>query len=51
MERYHADLDKQVFRKLEKGQDPTGSWKYCSNWQEIWNEDFVAKDAEFKKEN
>ena len=31
------------------GQLPVGSWKYCSNWKDIWNEDFEPKDVEFKK--
>jgi len=49
MERYHSDYAVDTFRKLQPGQPPIGLWKYCSNWQEIWNDDFEVKDPEFKK--
>ena len=48
MKRYHKELGKVPFRRLEPGHLPIGAWKYCSNWQEIWNDNFEAKDTEFK---
>ena len=49
MKRYHSDLLDKTFRRLQQGWPPSGDWKYCSNWQDIWNENFEAKDVVLKK--
>ena len=51
MERYHTDPAHNTFKKLQQGQLPIGTWKYCSNWKDVWNVDFEPKDVEFKNTN
>ena len=49
MQRYHPELPENGFVSLQPGQLPTGAWKYCSNWEHIWEADFEPEDAQFKQ--
>ena len=51
MSRYHPEVGQDQFRRLQQGELPTGAWKYCSNWEHIWEDGFVAEDEEVKMNN
>ena len=51
MRRHHPGLSQDKFRCLKQDELPTGPWKYCSNWEHIWEEGFEAKDEEIMMKN
>ena len=42
---YHPDINTKSFRWLQWGELPVGDEKFCSNWQDIWNDDFEPSDT------